>query len=81
MAEVYLARVTFRAIMEKDSCNVIYVDRAVSRDRHVGDLSRAHEGKDLEPWESEVIENNVGLVLGSFGKGNFSLLLEHASLC
>ena len=57
--------------MEKDSCNVIYVDRAVSRDRHVEDLSRAREGKDLEPWESEVIEKNVGLVLGCFGKGNF----------
>ncbi|KAK4169406.1 3',5'-cyclic-nucleotide phosphodiesterase regA [Cladorrhinum sp. PSN259] len=54
--------------MEKDLCNVIYVDRAVSRDRHVGDSSRGDKGNDVESWESELIEKNVALVLRAFGK-------------
>ncbi|KAK3987919.1 3',5'-cyclic-nucleotide phosphodiesterase regA [Cladorrhinum sp. PSN332] len=54
--------------MEKDFCNVIYVDRAVSRDRHVEDSRRGDHSNDAESWESELIEKNVGLALRAFGK-------------
>ncbi|KAK4230884.1 3',5'-cyclic-nucleotide phosphodiesterase regA [Podospora fimiseda] len=54
--------------MEKDFCNVIYVDRAVCRDRHVEDSRRDDGSYRAESWESEIIKNNVDHVLRVYGR-------------
>ncbi|KAL2260512.1 hypothetical protein VTK26DRAFT_5456 [Humicola hyalothermophila] len=51
--------------MENVACNVIYVDRSISRDRSVG--APEHESDwDLSQWESARIAENVRVLLNSF---------------
>lgn len=59
--------------MENVECNVIYVDRSVSRDRHV----RAGEQtsvRDAIEGESAHIAENVNLLLNVFGEGTHTHL-------
>lgn len=54
--------------MEHASCNVIYVDRAVSPDRYIrGSISSLD--KEVAAWETPHIAENVGLLLDVFGEG------------
>jgi len=53
--------------MENAPCHVIYVDRAISQDRHVRVDARSAKG-DTTPWESAHIAENVGLLLDVFGE-------------
>ncbi|KAK4455951.1 3',5'-cyclic-nucleotide phosphodiesterase regA [Podospora aff. communis PSN243] len=53
--------------MENASCNVIYVDRAVSHDRYIrADTSSAD--KEAATWETPHIAENVRLLLDVFGE-------------
>ncbi|KAK0736806.1 hypothetical protein B0T21DRAFT_151837 [Apiosordaria backusii] len=51
--------------MESGMCNVIYVDRAVSEDRHVRSGSLGH-GAAAGNWESSQLQGNVSLLLSGF---------------
>ncbi|KAK4190435.1 3',5'-cyclic-nucleotide phosphodiesterase regA [Podospora australis] len=53
--------------MESSTCNVIYVDRAISQDRHVETRAENGHGGSLQ-LESEVIVRNVSLLLEAFQK-------------
>ena len=54
--------------MENAACNVIYVDRAVSRDRYIrADANSAD--KETTTLENPHIAENVGLLLDVFGEG------------
>lgn len=73
VAEAYpVARpVAVRAIMEHASCNVIYVDRAVSHDRSLrGSASALCE--QLATLEAAHLAQNVGLLLNVFGEGTLT---------
>lgn len=50
--------------MEHVSCNVIYADRQVQRDRCVA-AARVVD----EEWESDLVARNVCLLLEIFGEG------------
>ena len=54
--------------MEFSWCNIIYVDRAVTRDRY---LRREQHmcGQDRTEWESAQIADNVSQLLDLFGGG------------
>ncbi|KAK1751784.1 3',5'-cyclic-nucleotide phosphodiesterase regA [Echria macrotheca] len=53
--------------MEHARCNVIYVDRAVSHDRHVR-ATPGTPGKEAGVWETAHLAENVGLLLDVFGE-------------
>lgn len=65
--------------MEHASCNVIYVDRRVSRDRHLQEGVHAAEEFAAEWGHGHVVEN-VGLLLDVFGEGLFPNLFSLAPL-
>lgn len=54
--------------MEDIACNVIYVDRSVSRDRHVR-AGEQDNDKDAAQWESAHIAENVKLLRDVFDEG------------
>jgi hypothetical protein len=57
--------------MENASCNVIYVDRAVSHDRYIrADISSTD--KEAATWETPHIAENARLLLDVFGEGSLS---------
>ncbi len=58
----------FKATMEHASCNIIYVDRAVSQDRYIQAGTVSPEN-DAIPWETAHIADNVKLLLDVFGEG------------
>jgi hypothetical protein len=54
--------------MEHVECNVIYVDRSVSRDRFVRASDESGDNGAVE-WESAQVAENVKLLLDVFGEG------------
>lgn len=54
--------------MENVSCNVIYVDRSVSRDRSVR-AGEQNSDRWAAEWESPHVAQNVGLLLEVFDEG------------
>lgn len=65
--------------MENVACNVIYVDRSISRDRSV---RAGEQGSDWDPsqWESAHIADNVRFLLNSFDQGASSPFLSHVRM-
>ena len=65
--------------MEHATCNVIYVDRAVSRDRYLrGTEPGAGDDARDRIWETSHIAENVELLLNVFGEGLLDLPLPLA---
>lgn len=57
--------------MENASCNVIYVDRAITHDRFIrAGISSAD--RETTVWETPHIAENVKLLLDVFGEGLLS---------
>jgi hypothetical protein len=54
--------------MENVACNVIYVDRSVSRDRCVR-AGEQNSDRDTVQWEPAHIAENVALLLAVFDEG------------
>lgn len=55
--------------MEHATCNVIYVDRAVSRDRYIHSTEPGPDDAQDRIWETSHIAENVELLLNVFGEG------------
>ena len=56
--------------MDHATCNVLYVDRNVREDRYLT-ASKGDSAAGAE-WETELIAENVKLLLHVFGEGSFS---------
>ncbi|KAK4148441.1 hypothetical protein C8A00DRAFT_38989 [Chaetomidium leptoderma] len=58
-------------MMETVPCNVIYVDRSVSRDRHVR-AGEQNSDRGAIPWESPHVAENISRLLHVFGEVHLS---------